>query len=57
MTAGQQEDQGGWWGAGKERVVGSEVRETMEDQILEDLVGYCKDEFFLRAWAPLRVFE
>lgn len=57
MTEGQQEDQGGWWGAGKERVVGSEVRETMEDQILEDLVGYCKDEFFLRAWAPLRVFE
>lgn len=28
MTAGQQEDQGGWWGAGKERVVGSEVRDN-----------------------------
>lgn len=37
-----QKGPGGWSGAGRQKVVGSEVRERREGQILEDLEDYCK---------------
>lgn len=38
-----------WIGAGKQQVVGSEVGERREGQILEDLEGHCKHLWLLLA--------